>query len=61
MHTARIILYAVCSVTAGVEWLAGGGRQKPLGPLAEELEDGVDPDGEHDGHNDDLIHVGNSH
>ena len=59
MNAAGVFLEALR--LSGVEWLAWGGGDEPLGPLAEELEDGVDPDGEHKGYDDDLVHVGNVH
>ena len=60
MNTAGVVLEAVC-VCHGVEWLTWRGGDEPLWPLAEELEDGVDPDGQHDRHDDDLVHVGDVH
>ena len=57
MNTAGVVVEAI-RVCDGVEWLTWRGGDKPLWPLAEELEDGVDPDGQHDRHDDDLVHVG---
>ena len=60
MDTAGVVLEAV-RVCDGVEGLTRGGGDEPFGPLPEELEDGVDPDGQHNGHDDDLVHVGDIH
>lgn len=60
MNTAGVVLEAV-GVCHGVEGLTRRGGYEPLRPLPEELEDGVDPDGQHDGHDDDLVHVGDVH
>ena len=57
VNTAGVVVEAI-RVCDGVEWLTWRGGDKPLWPLAEELEDGVDPDGQHDRHDDDLVHVG---
>ena len=60
MNTAGVVLEAV-GVCHRVEGLTRRGGYEPLRPLPEELEDGVDPDGQHDGHDDDLVHVGDVH
>ena len=57
MKAAGVVLDTL-QITIKIERFTGWGWYQPLVPLLEELADGVDPDAEHDGDDDELLHVG---